>query len=199
VVVVAVAAHLGLVAVLAAGIDVLVVHAPKRLHATIAGVVLGLLSRSSDTDPHAPVDAWEHSWHPVSAGIAVPIFALLSAGVAVSPSTVVELFTAPLGLGVIAGLIVGKAIGVFGGAYLTARLTRAELAADLRWTEIFSIALLAGVGFTVALLISDLAFVDQPELNDQAKAAVLVGSLLAGLLAAVSLRRRTNARARQRV
>ena len=168
------------------------------VHATIAGVALGLLTRS-DTDPPTPVEEWEHRWRPISAGIAVPIFALLSAGVAVSAVTLFPLFTAPLALGVIAGLIIGKTVGVLGGAYLTARFTRAELAADLRWSEIFSVALLGGVGFTVALLISDLAFADQPELQDQGKAAVLIGSLLAGLLAAVSLRRRTASRARDGV
>jgi NhaA family Na+:H+ antiporter len=168
------------------------------VHATIAGVALGLLTRS-DADPPTPVEEWEHRWRPISAGIAVPIFALLSAGVAVSAVTLFPLVTAPLALGVIAGLIIGKTVGVLGGAYLTARFTRAELAADLRWSEIFSVALLGGVGFTVALLISDLAFADQPELQDQGKAAVLIGSLLAGLLAAVSLRRRTASRARDGV
>lgn len=169
------------------------------VHATIAGVALGLLTRSSNTDPHHPVEAWEHSWRPISAGVAVPIFALLSAGVAVSAPTLSQLVTEPLALGVIAGLIVGKTIGVLGGAYLTARFTRATLGPDLRWTEVFSVALLGGVGFTVALLISDLAFADQPELQAQGKAAVLFGSLLAGLLAAISLRRRTASRARDGV
>ena len=169
------------------------------VHATIAGVGLGLLTRSSATDPHHPVEAWEHSWRPISAGVAVPIFALVSAGVAVSAPTLSQLVTEPLALGVIAGLIVGKTVGVLGGAYLTARFTRAELAPDLRWTEVFSVALLGGVGFTVALLISDLAFADQPELQAQGKAAVLFGSLLAGLLAAISLRRRTASRARDGV
>jgi Na+:H+ antiporter, NhaA family len=169
------------------------------VHATIAGVALGLLTRSSNTDPHHPVEAWEHSWRPISAGVAVPIFALLSAGVAVSAPTLSQLVTEPLALGVIAGLIVGKTIGVLGGAYLTARFTRAALAPDLRWTEVFSVALLGGVGFTVALLISDLAFADQPELQAQGKAAVLFGSLLAGILAAISLRRRTASRARDGV
>jgi Na+:H+ antiporter, NhaA family len=169
------------------------------VHATIAGVALGLLTRSADADPPTPVEDWEHRWRPISAGIAVPVFALLSAGVTVSATTLFQFVRQPLALGVIAGLIIGKAVGVLGGAYLTARFTRAELAADLRWSEIFSVALLSGVGFTVALLISDLAFADQPELQDQGKAAVLIGSLLAGLLAAVSLRRRTASRARDGV
>ena len=169
------------------------------VHATIAGVALGLLTRSTDADPSTPVEDWEHRWRPISAGIAVPVFALLSAGVTVSATTLFQFVRQPLALGVIAGLIIGKTVGVLGGAYLTARFTRAELAADLRWSEIFSVALLSGVGFTVALLISDLAFADQPGLQDQGKAAVLIGSLLAGLLAAVSLRRRTASRARDGV
>ena len=166
------------------------------VHATIAGVAVGLLTRSSATDATAPVDRWEHWWRPVSAGVAVPLFALFAAGVEVSPATLAGLVDEPVALGIILGLVVGKVIGIFGGAYLTARFTRAELAADLRWSEVASVSVLAGVGFTVALLISELAFVDQLELQDQAKAAVLVGSLLAAALAAVSLRRRSAARDR---
>ncbi len=164
------------------------------IHPTIAGVALGLLSRSSATDPHAPVKAWEHKWEPVSAGVAVPIFALLSAGVVLTPQALGGLIREPLALGVIAGLVLGKVLGVFGGAYLTARFTKAELAPDLRWSEVASVAVLAGVGFTVALLIADLAFAGQPELQDQAKAAVMAGSLLAAAIAGISLRRRTVAR-----
>ena len=163
------------------------------VHATIAGVVLGLLTRSSGTA--GPLDHWEHQWRPVSAGFAVPVFALLAAGVALTPRTLAELVSAPLAIGVVAGLVVGKCLGIFGGAYLTARFTRAELAPDLRWSEVFSVALLSGVGFTVALLIADLAFPDRADLQEQGKAAVLIASLLAALLAAVSLRRRTAGRA----
>ncbi len=166
------------------------------VHATIAGVALGLLTASSATDSRSPVDRWEHLWRPLSAGIAVPVFALLSAGVAVSPAIVVELARQPLAWGIVLGLVVGKMIGVWGGAYLTARLTQAELASDLKWSQVFSVAVLAGVGFTVALLVSDLAFVDDSQSREQAKAAVLIGSLIAALLAAVSLRRRTRSASR---
>ena len=164
------------------------------VHATIAGVALGLLTRGSATDPAAPLNAWEHRWRPVSAGVAVPLFALFAAGVTVTPGALRALLTAPLGLGIVLGLVVGKTVGVFGGAYLTARFTRAELAPGLRWTEVFSASVLAGVGFTVALLIADLAFPGAPALAEEAKAAVLAGSLLAALLASLSLRRRTVAR-----
>jgi Na+:H+ antiporter, NhaA family len=100
----------------------------------------------------------------------------------------------PVGLGVIVRLVLGKVIGVFGGAYLTARFTRATLAPDLGWTEVFAVAVLAGVGFTVALLISELAFEGRSKLQDRAKAAVLVASLLAAGLAAVLLRAHARAR-----
>lgn len=103
--------------------------------------------------------------------------------------------TSPVGIGVVLGLVGGKFLGVFGGAWLTARLTRAELAAELRWSEIASVALLAGVGFTVALLIGDLAFADDPALQEVAKTGVLVGSVIAAVLASISLRRRTRSRA----
>ncbi len=166
------------------------------VHPTIAGVALGLLTRSSATDPTAPLERWEHRWHPVSAGLAVPVFALLAAGVPLSRGVLGQLITEPVAVGIGAGLVIGKFLGVFGGSYLTARFTRAQLAPDLRWSEVASVSLLAGVGFTVALLISDLAFEGEPGLQQQAKAAVLVASLLAAVLAAVSLRRRTAVRRR---
>ena len=102
----------------------------------------------------------------------------------------------PVGIGIVLGLVVGKVVGVLGGSWLTARFTRAELAGDLRWSEIASVSMLAGVGFTVALLIGDLAFEGDEALQEVAKTAVLVGSVLAAVLAAVSLRRRTRSRLR---
>jgi NhaA family Na+:H+ antiporter len=160
------------------------------VHPTISGVALGLLTRSSATDRLAPLDAWEHLWRPISAGVAVPIFALLAAGVVVSGAGLVGLIEQPVALGVITGLVAGKVIGIFGGAYLTARLTRAELATDLRWPDVLPVAVLGGVGFTVALLVAELAFSGNPELQDQAKTAVLVASLLAALVATAAARLR---------
>jgi NhaA family Na+:H+ antiporter len=166
------------------------------IHATVAGVLLGLLTSSSMAKGPSFVDRWEHSWRPISAGFAVPVFALLAAGVPVSLDRLGVVFTDPVGLGVVIGLIVGKVLGILGGSWLTARLTRAELAGDLRWSEIASLSLLAGVGFTVALLIGDLAFEGDPATQEVAKTAVLVGSVIAAVLAAISLRRRTRARLR---
>ncbi|OYO24160.1 Na+/H+ antiporter NhaA [Enemella dayhoffiae] len=161
------------------------------VHATIAGVLFGLLTRSTAEDPHDPADRWQHFWHPISAGAVVPMFALLSAGVSVNLPALREVFTTPVGLGIVLGLVLGKPIGVFGGAYLTARFTRATLAPDLRWLEVFSVSMLAGVGFTVAIFVSELAFVGDEHLVSEAKAAVLIASAIAGVLAAIGLRRRT--------
>ncbi len=165
------------------------------VHATVAGVVLGLLTSSNVSRGPSVVDVWEHRWRPISAGVAVPVFALVAAGVPVSIDKLSAAMTSPVGIGVVLGLVGGKFLGVFGGAWLTARLTRAELAAELRWSEIASVALLAGVGFTVALLIGDLAFADDPALQEVAKTGVLVGSVIAAILASISLRRRTRSRA----
>ncbi len=166
------------------------------IHATVAGVVLGLLTSSSMSKGPSYVDRWEHQWRPLSAGFAVPVFALFAAGVPVSLDRLGIVFTDPVGLGVVMGLIVGKVVGILGGSWLTARVTRAELAGDLRWSEIASLSLLAGVGFTVALLIGDLAFEGDPATQEVAKTAVLVGSVIAAVLASISLRRRTRARLR---
>jgi NhaA family Na+:H+ antiporter len=164
------------------------------IHATVTGVLLGLLTSSAMDKGPSVVDRWEHLWRPVSAGFAVPVFALFAAGVPVSLAKLEAAITNPIGIGVVAGLVIGKLLGVFGGSWLTARLTRAELAADLRWSEIASVSLLGGVGFTVALLIGDLAFEGSPELQEVAKTGVLIGSVVAAVLAAISLRRRTRSR-----
>ena len=165
------------------------------VHATIAGVA----ARAADaivrrTDGGALIDRWEHLWRPVSAGFAVPVFALLVAGISVAPASLARLATEPVALGIIAGLVLGKTIGVFGGSYLTARFTRAELAPDLRWREVAAGPVLAGVGFTVSLLIAELAFEGTPQLQADAKTAVLVASLLAAVVGAALLRRRNRAR-----
>ena len=93
-------------------------------------------------------------------------------------------------IGIVAGLLVGKTIGVFGGSWLTARFTRAELNSDLAWRDVAAVSVLAGIGFTVALLIAQLAFASEADQVERAKAAVLIASVLAALIAAVLLARR---------
>jgi Na+:H+ antiporter, NhaA family len=159
------------------------------VHATIAGVALGLLTRvrPDETEDESPAERLEHRIRPLSAGLAVPFFALMSAGVEVHGGS--QLWTDRIVIGIVVGLGVGKTLGVLGGAWAVTRLTRAELAPDVGWADVAGVSVLAGIGFTVSLLIADLAF--NGEAAGDAKAAVLVGSLIAGLLATVVLRRRS--------
>jgi Na+:H+ antiporter, NhaA family len=165
------------------------------IHATIAGVALGLATRvvHDPDETESPAERIEHRLRPWSAGVAVPVFALFAAGVTLGGDAIREMLTDPVAIGVVAGLIFGKIAGVFGGSWLTARFTRAELNSDLAWRDVGAVSVLAGIGFTVALLIAQLAFADDVAQADRAKAAVLVASLLSGLIAAVLLWRRNRA------
>ncbi|MGY1584185.1 Na+/H+ antiporter NhaA [Streptomyces sp. MN13] len=160
------------------------------VHATIAGVAMGLMLRCTtrEGEEHSPGEHIEHLVRPLSAGLAVPLFALFSAGVSVSGGALGEVFTRPETLGVVLGLVVGKTLGIFGGTWLTARFTRASLSDDLVWPDVFAVATLAGIGFTVSLLIGELAFEGDATLTGEVKAAVLTGSLLAAAVATVLLK-----------
>jgi NhaA family Na+:H+ antiporter len=155
------------------------------IHATIAGVALGLLTpvRPEGEEESGLAERLEHHLQPLSAGVAVPFFALMSAGVHLGGGS--DLVSDPVVLGVVAGLVIGKPLGVFGGAWLLTRLTRAEIDDDVYWPDVLGMALLAGVGFTVSLLVSDLSFTGT-EL-EAAKTAVLAGSVIAALAGAAVL------------
>jgi NhaA family Na+:H+ antiporter len=158
------------------------------IHATIAGVVFGLLTRvlPDPDEARSPAERLEHLLAPFSAAVAVPFFALMSAGVALTGGS--DLLTDPVVIGVVIGLVVGKPVGILLGAWGVARFTRAELDGELGWRDIVGLAVLGGVGFTVSLLVADLSFADVR--REDAKAGVLAGSLVAGLLAALILGRR---------
>lgn len=161
------------------------------VHPTVAGVAMGLILRTvrDPGEDASPGERTEHLLRPVSAGVAVPLFALFAAGVGVSAGALGEVFTRPEPLGVVLGLVVGKTLGIFAGTYLAARFTRAHLNPDLAWADVFALAVLAGIGFTVALLIGELAFPD-PADAEHIKAAVVVGSLIAATVAALLVKRR---------
>ncbi len=161
------------------------------IHATVAGVLLGFAvpvwgPRGAGSASMA--EQFEHRLRPLSAGFAVPVFAFFAAGVTVGGwSGLSQSLVHPVTLGVMAGLVVGKPLGVFVTAYLLARFTGASLDEDLRWRDVAGVAMLAGIGFTVSLLIGELAFGFGSEVTDDVKIAVLCGSLIAGTLAAVVL------------
>ncbi len=167
------------------------------IHATVAAVALGMLTSPKTTADERPTNAerTDHVLRPFSAGVCVPVFAFVSAGVGLGPSQLGAVFTDRVALGVVAGLVVGKFLGVFGGAWAAARLGLATLGEDLHWHEIAGVALLAGVGFTVSLLIGGLAYTD-PSQFERVTTAVLIASVLASAAAAVVFRRRVRVRAR---
>ncbi|WP_354641348.1 Na+/H+ antiporter NhaA [Kitasatospora camelliae] len=162
------------------------------VHATVAGVAMGLLLRchTEGDEEQSPGERIEHQVRPLSAGFAVPVFALFAAGVAISGKALGEVFTQAIPLGIVLGLLVGKSVGIFGGTWLAARFTRAELNPRLTWSDLFAVSTLAGIGFTVSLLISELAFPEDATLAARAKTAVLVGSLLCATVATVLLKLR---------
>lgn len=118
------------------------------------------------------------------------MFALFAAGVTISVPALREVFTQATPMGIVIGLLVGKTVGIFGGTWLAARFTRAELNPQLKWADMFAVSVLAGIGFTVSLLISELAFPGDLALADRSKTAVLVGSLLCAAVATVLLKLR---------
>ena len=159
------------------------------VHATVAGIAMGLLMNmhKKNGDKESAGDRALHIIHPYSAIIAVPFFAFFASGVSLENFDLEKALASPLALGIIGGLVIGKPIGVFAGAYLTARFTKAELSKGISWWDIAAIGSLAGVGFTVSLLISELAFKHSGELAQDAVIAVLLASLTSGVIASVLL------------
>ncbi len=164
------------------------------VHATVAGVLLAFtvpVLRSDGADGRGLAEHLEHLMRPISAGIAVPVFGFFAAGVTVGGWTgLIDSLGDHVALGIATGLVAGKAIGIAGSTWLLARFTRAKLDDALSWVDVIGMSMLAGIGFTVSLLIGELAFGLGSESDDHAKVGVLVGSLTATLLATVVLRAR---------
>lgn len=169
----------------------MLIHA-SGVHATVAGIALGLLTRVKH-DPgedESPAERLQEGFHPLSAGVCVPVFAFFAAGVSLAGVEPIAALTEPLALGILLGLVVGKPIGVVGGAWLITRIRGVSLADILGWRDIIAVGIVAGVGFTVSLLITELAFEDSESLLTDAKLAVLTASVISALLASVALMRR---------
>jgi NhaA family Na+:H+ antiporter len=165
------------------------------VHATVAGVLLGfavpVLRSARGGGPDAGpglAETIEHRIRPLSAGFAIPVFAFFSAGVTIGGvDGLYQALTDPVAVGIVVALVVGKPIGVLLAPWLVVKTTRARLDPDLAWIDVTGVSVLAGVGFTVSLLISELAFGQGSVHDDHGKVAILVGSLLAALLASTIL------------
>lgn len=173
------------------------------VHATVAGVLMGFavpVHRSATR--HADVDMtrvgmaehFEHRIRPISAGIAIPVFAFFAAGVSLGGlAGLSAALRDPITVGIILGLVVGKPVGIFLTTRILTAVTRAELDTSLRWVDVLAVSMLAGIGFTVSLLIGDLAYGSNPDRDEFVKVGVLAGSLSAALLASVLLATRNAA------
>jgi len=136
----------------------------------------------------APSNRLEHALHLPVALIVIPLFALANAGIAIDFGMMGETLVQPVSLGIIAGLVGGKVLGIFGVAWLSIKLKIASLPKQSNMKQVFGVALLGGIGFTMSIFVADLAFIHSPELIFQAKVGVLVASLLSGVCGYVWLR-----------
>jgi NhaA family Na+:H+ antiporter len=198
------------------GVGVWLATYTSGVHATIAGVALGLLMPTrplvrhlsvslgdGDIAPSAPMVRWvkqhvqetisaaerlEHTLHPWTSFAVVPLFALANAGVPLSRASLAAAVGSPVTAGVVLGLVVGKLVGISGAAWLAMRLRMGALPDDVTGRQVVAVAAVAGVGFTVSLFIASLAYPD-PDLQDQARVGILAGSLLAAAVGALLLHR----------
>ncbi|WP_244304660.1 Na+/H+ antiporter NhaA [Leucobacter viscericola] len=175
------------VALLPLGIVVWALFLASGIHPTVAGVVLAFLIPVRGRDGTPLAKTLEHRYSPLSAGVAIPIFAFFAAGIAVSGTSNFPLD--PIAIGVILGLVVGKPVGITLTTWLLTRFTSAKLDPAIRWRQLVGVGALAGVGFTVSLLVAELSLSDPAE-ADTARLAVLVASVLAIAVAALFLARR---------
>jgi NhaA family Na+:H+ antiporter len=166
------------------------IHA-AGVHATMAGVALALLTRvrKDHYERQAPALRLEHRLQPWSAGLAVPVFALFAAGVPINGEALRGMFTDRIALAVIVGLVVGKLVGIAGASAIAVKLKLAVWPSGAGPRDVIAVAVLGGVGFTVSLLIAELSL--RGAEADRAKTAVLVASMIASLLAAALLVRRS--------
>jgi NhaA family Na+:H+ antiporter len=134
---------------------------------------------------HTPLQKLEHALHPVTAFFILPVFALSNAGVHIDGS-VVETLVHPISLGIIAGLVLGKFLGISLFSHLVVKLKIAALPEGVTWKQIYGAAFLAGIGFTMSMFISDLAFKDD-EFKQIAKVGIMAASLLSAIIGMVWL------------
>ena len=186
------------------------IHA-SGIHSTIAGVLLGFtipvtrhhdaetpddetLGDETPDDEPGLAEVFEHRFRPLSAGIAVPIFAFFSAGVAIGG---IDGFRSALGdpvtIGIVVALVAGKPIGILTTTWLTTRIRGIQLDPALRWLDLIGVGLLAGIGFTVSLLVTELSFPETSPHHDHAKVAILIASTTAAALASIVLTARNRA------
>ncbi|RYD31929.1 MAG: Na+/H+ antiporter NhaA [Verrucomicrobiaceae bacterium] len=152
------------------------------VHATIAGVLLAFAipGRMLATEGDPATERWEHALHPWVSFLIMPVFALANAGVLIGGDFLSSL-ASPEALGIITGLVLGKPVGIFLFSWLAVRAGLAALPRGMDWKGLLGVGCLAGIGFTMSLFITELAFQDPAHLNT-AKAGILAASAVAGVV-----------------
>ncbi len=196
------------------GVVVWIAFLESGVHATIAGVILGLVTPAKPLRPTAttlevePESSWgtvrsmifdaretlpvaerlQHSIHPWSAFLILPLFAFANAGIKLSSDSLSDAVTSPIALGVVVGLVIGKPLGILAAAWAAKRLNIGDLPDGVSWSHVLGAGALAGIGFTVSLFVAGLAF-DEPAITDEAKIGILAASAIAAVVGAVLLSR----------
>jgi NhaA family Na+:H+ antiporter len=175
------------------GIAVWVAVYESGVHATIAGVALGLLTPTGIVGGRNVLELLEHRLHAVSAFAIVPLFALANAGVSLGADILTDAATSRVAWAIAVGLVLGKLLGIVGATFLGLRLGIGALPAGVARGQVWGLAAICGIGFTVSLFIAQLAY-DDPATVDLAKVAIFAGSILSGMFGAlilIALARRT--------
>ena len=157
------------------------------IHATFAGVLLGMTipgAKDSEAFKQSMLHNLEHKLSPWSAFLIMPIFALANSGVAINMNSISSAFTTPVGLGIIFGLFLGKQLGIFGVSYILVKLKIANLPSKVTKRHLYGASVLGGIGFTMSIFVSSLAFVDGTVLAT-AKISIIIVSVLSAIVGMV--------------
>ncbi len=171
------------------GIFIWVCVLKSGVHATLAGVVVALAIplRAEGQAPYSPLESVRTALHPWVTFLVTPLFAFANAGVSLDGFTLAKLF-APIPLGIALGLFVGKQMGIFGASYLAVKSGLARMPEGATWSQLYAVAIIAGIGFTMSLFIGMLAF-DEAAFAADVRIGVLSGSLLSAAVGYVLMRR----------
>ena len=157
-----------------------------RIHEKQKAILLNIKDSIDAVD--SPAARLEHDLHLPVALLVIPLFALANAGIAIDFSSIGETIVTPVSMGVMAGLMLGKVLGIFGVAWLAIKLGIAKLPEGSTMSQVFGVAFLGGIGFTMSIFVADLAFVGNETLIFQAKVGILAASLFAGVFGFMWLR-----------
>ena len=158
------------------------------VHATIAGVLVAFTVPSTTKSGYSPLKNMEHKLHPWIAFLIMPVFALANSGIVIGSGFLSNIIN-PVSIGVTLGLVAGKFLGICSFTWVMVKLKFSVLPDKATWRHIAGVALLGGVGFTMSLFISGLAFDDQTHI-EQAKYGILIASLIAGVSGILVLRKK---------